>query len=533
MIVVFRWLMILALLVPLGLSTVSAAESDDEDGLFWWNDRVFYEIFVRSFYDSTGDGIGDLQGIIEKMDYLQELGIGGIWLMPISPSPSYHGYDVIDYRDINPDYGTMEDFRALLEAAEAHDIAIIIDLVVNHSSVQHPWFIASADDPDGEFGDWYIWEEEDPGFRGPDNQVVWHQRGGRYYYGVFWGGMPDLNYRNPDVTAEMHDIARFWLEDVGVAGFRLDAIKHIIIEGRNQENTPATRAWLTDFRAFVNDVNPDALLVGEVWSSSIMAAPYTGTGVDIVFEFDLADAIIRAASFGVASTLVNQMNTILSLYPDQQYATFITNHDQNRVMSQLRGDFQAAKVAANILLTLPGVPFVYYGEEIGMTGTKPDPEIRTPMQWDGDLPNVGFTTGTPWSAINDDWADGVTVAVQDADPDSLLNHYREMIALRNATPALRRGSYVPVTSGAGTVFSFLRDADEQTVLVVLNLRDREIDNYGLTLAADSLPEGATLRLIYGEVDEAIAQPDLADGGFEDYKPVETLPPMAVLIFEIE
>lgn len=198
--VMFRWLMILALLVPLGLATATA-DDDADDGLFWWNDRVFYEIFVRSFYDSTGDGIGDLQGIIEQMDYLQELGIGGIWLMPISPSPSYHGYDVIDYRDINPDYGTMEDFQALLAAAEAHDIAIIIDLVVNHSSVQHPWFIASADDPDGEFGDWYIWEEENPGFRGPDNQVVWHQRGGRYYYGVFWGGMPDLNYRNPDVTA--------------------------------------------------------------------------------------------------------------------------------------------------------------------------------------------------------------------------------------------------------------------------------------------------------------------------------------------
>ncbi|MFW5690855.1 MAG: alpha-amylase family glycosyl hydrolase [Chloroflexota bacterium] len=532
----------MALAAPVMAQEESPVDPVEAPENAWWNDRVFYEIFVRSFYDTNGDGIGDIRGIIEKLDYLNDgdptttddLGITGIWLMPINPSPSYHGYDVTDYTAINPEYGTMEDFRELLAEAEARGIAIIIDLVVNHASVEHPWFVSSAQDPDGPYGDWFVWAEEDPGFRGPDSQVVWHPRDGRYYYGVFWSGMPDFNYDSPEATQMMFDIADFWLEDVGVAGFRLDAIKHIVEEGSIQENTLSTRAWLADFRANAVEANPDVLLVGEVWSSSTMAAPYTDTAVDIVFEFDLAESILQAASFGVSSSVRNQMDTMLSLYPSNQYATFLTNHDQNRVMSQLRGDVNAAKAAASIYLTLPGVPFIYYGEEIGMTGTKPDPEIRTPMQWgDGSGPGVGFTVARPWAPVNPDWQDGVTVAAQTDDPDSLLNHYRDLVQLRNAVPALRRGDYTHVDGGQGSVFSFLRRTEDQTVLVVINLRDRENENYTLSVENADLAPVTGASAIFGAAGD-LPTPEIDSlGGFSDYRPLDVLPPLATLVIELE
>jgi alpha-amylase len=533
-------LTVLIVLMALPLLVVPITAQDEESGDTWWNDRVWYEIFVRSFYDSTGDGVGDINGIIEKLDYLNDgdptttddLGISGIWLMPINPSPSYHGYDVTDYRAINPEYGTMDDMKRLVEEAEARGIAIIMDLVINHSGVDHPWFVASAQDPNSETVDWYVWAEEDPEFRGPDNQIVWHERDGRYYYGVFWGGMPDLNYDTPEVTEEIYDISRFWLEEVGVAGFRLDAIKHIIEDGENQENTLATREWLANYHAFIESVDPEALLVGEVWSASALAAPYSGTSVDIVFEFDLAESIIQSASFGVASAVENQMETILDLYAPGQYATFLTNHDQNRVASQMRGDVPNLKTAASIYMTLPGAPFIYYGEEIGMTGTKPDPEIRTPMQWgDGAAPGVGFTVARPWREVNADWQDGITVADQTDDPDSLLNHYRDLVHLRNAVPALRHGDYVAVDGGTGSVLAFLRQTDEQTVLVVINMRDRERDNYGLTLEASDLGDMSAVNVLLG-TDADIAVPAFnADGGFADYKPLDVLPPLSVLVIE--
>ena len=211
----------------------------------WWDDAVFYEIFVRSFYDSDGDGIGDLRGIIEKLDYLNDgnpnttndLGVTGLWLMPIFPSPSYHGYDVTDYRDINPDYGTMADFRALVEAAHARGIKVIIDFVGNHTSDQHPWFQSSAANTAKR--DWYLWNTFKPDYRGPWGQEVWHERNNNYYYGIFWGGMPDLNYNTPAVTNEIKDIVRYWYNDIGVDGFRIDAVKHWI-EGKPARNTPAT-----------------------------------------------------------------------------------------------------------------------------------------------------------------------------------------------------------------------------------------------------------------------------------------------------
>lgn len=537
---VFRWLIIVSL--PLLLAGgVVAQDEVTPSGDNWWNDRVFYEIFVRSFNDSDGDGIGDFQGIIERLDYLNDgdptttddLGITGIWLMPISPSPSYHGYDVTDYRAINPDYGTMDDFQEFLAEARSRGIAVIIDLVVNHSSVEHPWFVASAEDPDSEFADWYVWADENPGFRGPDSQVVWHPVDDRYYYGVFWSGMPDFNYANEDVTAEMYDISRFWLEEVGVNGFRLDAIKHIVEDGEIQENSILTLRWLEDYHEFIKSVNPEALVVGEAWTSSYQIAPYVPERVDIAFEFDLAEGIVRGAAFGITSPIRSAHEVTLELFPEGQYGTFLTNHDQNRVMNSVRGDVGAARVAASVYLTIPGVPFVYYGEEIGMTGVKPDPDIRTPMQWD-DSEGAGFTTGEPWRAINADVADGVNVAAQDEQPDSLLNHYRGLINLRNANPALRRGEFIPVESESGNVYAFLRHLEEQTVLVIVNMRANSItaEDYALSLETGPLSAVSGVELLFGEGD--VVAPDVdSNGGFNGYAPVTEIPGRGTLVIELQ
>jgi glycosidase len=502
----------------------------------WWNDRVFYEIFVRSFYDSDGDGIGDLRGIIEKLDYLNDgdpnttsdLGITGIWLMPIQASTRYHGYDVDDYRRINRQYGTPEDLHALIEAAHTRGIVVIVDLVLNHTSYLHPWFQASlrGEQP---FADWYVWRDADPGYRGPDNQQVWHEYNGRYYYGVFWNGMPDLNLTNPEVTAELYDIARYWLEDLGVDGFRLDAVKHYIEEGRQQENTQASIDWATAFNQHVASIRSEALTVGEIWSSSFEVARYVPDAVDLAFEFDLASAMIGGVSARNPGGVRSLTERAQRLYPPGQYAAFLSNHDQNRVMSELRGNIPAAKTAASLLLTSPGVPFLYYGEEIGMMGTKPDEFIRTPMQWTSEEGTAGFTTaGRPWQPLS---RDGRTfnVADQSSDSESLLSHYRELIHLRNRSPALRHGDWLPLTSENSRVYAFLRHNQDETLLVIINMDRRATDDYAITL--NGLPD-APLRAqaLFGIPPEiAIVQPEAAENGWKPYAPLQELPPYTTWI----
>lgn len=505
----------------------------------WWDDRVFYEIFVRSFYDSDGDGIGDLQGVIEKLDYLNDgdpetttdLGVTGIWLMPIMPSPSYHGYDVTDYRGINPDYGTIDDWRALLDAAHERGIRVIVDMVLNHTSVQHPWFIASAAG-DPEYADWYIWEDEDPRYRGPWGQQVWIERDGRYYYAVFWDGMPDLNFENPDVTAEMEDVVRFWLEDMGADGLRLDAVKQLVEEGRNQENTPSTHAWMQTFADHVDGFAPDALTVGEVWSSSFASAQYVSNGeLDFAFEFGLAGALVQSVSLGANYPLIGLEQNIFSLYPPGQFGTFLTNHDQNRVMSQLHRNVDSAKAAASLLLTLPGIPFLYYGEEIGMQGTKPDERIRTPMQWDSSPETAGFTTGEPWEALNPGADEGVNVADQTDDADSLLSHYRNLIRLRNEHPALRTGEFDEVTSDDSSVYSYLRYTDDETLLIVINLSRRPAEDYTLSLESGPLTGTPEATLLLGDGEPAAPNVN-ANGGFDAYVPMTPLAPRSTMILRL-
>lgn len=458
----------------------------------WWNQSVFYEVFVRSYADSSagalaGDGIGDFTGLIERLDYLNDgnpntsddLGVTAIWLMPIAESPSYHGYDVTDYRKVEPDYGSNADFLAFKQAANARGIKVIVDMVFNHASAQHPFFEASKD-RNSNYRDWFVWRDQNPGFTGPWGQQVWHNAVNQYYYGLFWGGMPDWNYANPEVTAHMHEVSRYWLEDMQVDGFRLDAVRYLYEEGSQVEDLPATHTWLADFRNYYKAVNPEAMTVGEVWADSETVLSYKGE-MDMTFQFDLATAILSAAQTGNTFQLQSELRSIYTTFEPGQFATFLTNHDQDRVMNVLSNDVSRVKLAASFLLTLPGVPFVYYGEEIGMTGAKPDELIRTPLQWDGS-PNAGFTAGSPWIEVNADFPEK-NIAAQIANDDSLWRHYQRLIEARNTLPAMAQGNYTQVEASSG-VFAFLRQTTQQDVLVLINPTADVKDNYVVAIDAD-------------------------------------------------
>lgn len=446
--------------------------------LHWWNDAVFYEIFVRSFQDSNGDGIGDLPGLTQRLDYLNDgnpathddLGVTALWLMPINPSPSYHGYDVTDYLGIEPDYGTTADFQAFLAAAHARGIRVIIDFVMNHCSSQHPWFVSSRNNQAG-WRDWFRWSATNPGGTGPWGQTVWHRSGSSWFYGLFTSGMPDLNYDTPAVKTAMFDAATYWLDTVGVDGFRLDAVLYIDEDPGALQNTPGTLQFWQDFNQRVETVAPQAMTVGEAWTTSTTVAPYSAAGrLDLCFEFDLAGAIVGAVNSADAGWLRSKLTQVCGLYRYPQWGSFLSNHDQDRAFSQLGQDPAKARVAAGLLLTLPGVPFLYYGEEVGLVGTSSDPLRRAPMQW-STAASAGFTTGTPWESLGADWAQN-NVAVEGADPQSLLAWYRRLLDARAQAPALRRGTCAVLGSSAAPVMAFVRRdttaVPAQTLLCLAN-----------------------------------------------------------------
>lgn len=521
-----RFLALLLLLPLLVSCTFSLPGSATRN---WWQDAVFYEIFVRSYSDSDGDGIGDFNGITQKLDYLQSLGVTALWLMPIHPSPSYHGYDVTDYYAVNPAYGTMEDFKRLLSEAHGKGINVIIDFVPNHTSSAHPFF-QSAQDPQSPYRNYYIWSETDPGQSGTYGGSAWHKTDSGYYYGLFWSGMPDLNYTNPEVTAEMQKAAKFWLTEVGIDGFRIDAVKHLVEQDGKQENTPANHEWLKQFYLFYKDVNPKAYTVGEVFGAGGTLIKMYRNETDHIFNFELASGILNSAGKGANSSINSGIKFTLAADTDGNYATFLANHDQVRVINTLGGDVNKAKLAAALLLTSPGTPFLYYGEEIGMSGTKPDELLRTPMQWSAEA-NAGFTSGSPWEPVNADYVT-VNVAAQEQDPNSLLNHYRNLITLRKTYQALRGGSLLLLETGNSAVFAMLRTDGKDTLLVLVNLGDEPVNDYKLSLPKGELPDNTySLQSVFGNASAT----DLTVSGktFQGYTPIAELAPFSTQIYLLQ
>ncbi|MBW6473375.1 MAG: hypothetical protein K0B14_09650 [Anaerolineaceae bacterium] len=525
--------------VILPAPTILPTTSTPQHNYLWWNDVVFYEIFVRSFYDSDGDGVGDFQGLISKLDYLNDgdpytkddLGITGIWLMPIFPSTSYHGYDVIDYRVVNPEFGSMEDFNEFLEEAHKRNIKVIIDFVVNHTSIEHPWFEEARSNQESPFRDWYIWAAEKPTYKGPWGQEVWHfNYDNSYYYGVFWSGMPDLNFKNNQVTNEVFDIVEFWLKDIGVDGFRIDGALHLIEDGQVQKNTDATHEWFRAFNEHYKELNPEALTVGEVWDSNFLAVRYVkDQEFDLVFDFEQADAVMLGVLGSDGQRVLNALEFNSNLYPDFQKANFLTNHDMNRVMHVFQGNENKAKAAAVILLTSPGVPFIYYGEEVGMVGAKPDEDIRLPMQWSTEL-NSGFSTGSPWRGVKDNYLDW-NVDTLNLNPESLINLYRTLIHARNETTALRVGAYQTLKTNERNAIAYARVLDEEIIIVMINLENDD-KKVVLDIPVELLAPGE-YEVISLLDSRELAPLTVLEGITTNYAPKEIFTPWEYLILKIK
>lgn len=410
--------------------------------------RTYYEIFVYSFYDSDGDGIGDLNGVTEKLDYIQELGCNGIWLMPIMPSPTYHKYDTADYMGIDPEYGTLEDFQSLLSACHERGIRLIIDLAMNHTSSQHPWFLEACsylrslpvgEAPSGEdcpYVNYYHFVKDAGSGYSQVSGTEW------YYECQFWDGMPDLNLENPTVRGEFEAIAGFWL-DLGVDGFRLDAVKEFV-----SGNAEANIEILTWFNQFVKSLDEDNYLVCECWMDKDGYAPYYASGVDSLFDFDFAQSsgVITGVLNGnrAASAYGRFMEENEALYASYSAshinAPFYTNHDLGRTTGYYPGEEGEAKTkmgnAMNLLMT--GNAFLYYGEELGMKGSGKDENKRAPMYWSKEADAAGMCRGPAGM-------DAVTMkfdslAEQAEDPNSVYSYVRQAILLRNQNPEIARGA---------------------------------------------------------------------------------------------
>jgi alpha-amylase len=471
-----------------------ACNSTYESAKVEWPLGVKYEIFVMSFADGDGNGKGDFKGLTAKLDYLKDLGINGIWLMPIMPSDTYHKYHVIDYKNIDPDYGILEDFKIFVEEAHKRNIKIITDFVINHTGNLHPWFLEAQKGKDSPYRDYYVWAKKDSirtqMFRkavsfDSDNIRKWHPVNSdtlnEHYYGYFNGLCPDLNLDNPKVKEEILDIAKFWLNDVKVDGFRMDAARHIFMD----ERAPDNHAFWVWFRQEMEKIKPDVYLVGEVWSDSKTVAPYL-KGLPSLFNFDLGYAITNVASSGLDTIgLVKKYKDIRDYYKSitTEYldATFIKNHDQTRLLTELKGDVNKARMAAALLLTLPGTPYLYYGEEIGMVGDKlktyedffgPDAYVREPFIWDIDKKDPMQTSWEKPEFSTDKTV--IPYARQKEDEQSLFNFYKNLIHYRNTSLPLTQGEIDYSGISISEIVSFKRKFKEQEELVLHNVSDVEV-----------------------------------------------------------
>ena len=491
--------------------TLSIELADGGDAQ-WWRRGVIYQVYPRSFFDTNGDGVGDLRGIAAKLDYLAWLGIDAIWISPFYPSPMRDfGYDVTDHRGVDPVFGTLEDFDRLLAEAHARGLRVVLDYIPNHTSDLHPWFAESRSSRENPKRDWYVWRDPAPDGGPPNNWLstfggpAWtlDASTGQYYLHTYLREQPDLNWRNPAVEAEMLSILRFWL-DRGADGIRVDAVQNVIKDDRFRDNPPnpdfrpgddpftaLLRHWSGDrpevhgviarMRRIVDGYPDDRVLIGEIYNTLERLVAYYGAegrGCHFPYNFQLIVLPWNAREIDAA------VRRYEALLPDGAWPNWVLgNHDRHRIASRV-GPAQA-RVAAMLLLTLRGTPTVYYGDEIGMEdvpippdrvqdpweknvpgmGLGRDPE-RTPMQWSA-APNAGFSAARPWLPVAADSRER-NVETQRRGPESLLALHRRLIALRRAEPALSLGTYTPVDAD-GDLLAYLREHEGARFLVVLNL----------------------------------------------------------------
>ncbi len=515
----------------------------------WWRTTTIYQVYPRSFADSDGDGIGDLPGLIDRLDHLVDLGVGTVWVSPFFASPQRDvGYDVSDYRDVAPEYGTLDDAQRLIDRAHDLGLKVLFDLVLNHTSDEHPWFVESRSSRTGPKADWYVWHD---GRRGPGGRRrppnnwrselqiprawQWSDEREQWYLATFLPFQPDLNWRNPELRAEMFDTVRTWL-DRGVDGFRLDIFGSIMHDellrdnGRRPQlagglprlqtpnrtlNTDDNIALAADLREVTDELPGDRVLLGEVFGPAETLKRYVHDsgrdGLHLVFLFDFLAARYDGATL---HDLIARFERDL---PDPMLPTYVLeNHDRTRSLSRVGGDLDKARVLATLLCTLRGVPVIYQGQEIGMVNRyiplrqAQDPvpaqvarwlpealnrrlperlnrdEVRTPMQWDGS-PGAGFTDpgAEPWLPIHANHTVR-NVAAQTDDPGSLLSWYRSLLHLRAASPALHGGRLTLLPSPSPDVIRFQREADGQRFLVFANLGDQP--------TTQALPDGAEITL---------------------------------------
>jgi alpha-glucosidase len=497
----------------------------------WWRDGVFYQIYPRSFQDTDRDGVGDIKGIIERLPYVSSLGVDAIWLSPIFPSPmADFGYDISDYVGIDPLFGSMADFDVLVEAAHAAGLKIILDLVPNHTSDQHPWFIESRASKNNPKRDWYLWRDPRSDGSAPNNWMsefggsAWQydEATGQYYYHAFLAQQPDLNWRNRDVREAIYDVMRFWLNK-GVDGFRVDVIWHLIKDEQFRDNPsnpgfhpdrppherllprytadqPEVQDVIAEMRAVIDKFD-DRVLIGEIYLPLERLVAYYGkdlSGAHLPFNFALLSAPWNAR--GIEKIIADYEATL----PAGAWPNWVLgNHDRPRVSSRVGKD--QARVAAMLLLTLRGTPTLYYGDEIGMHQVAIAPEnvrdpfeknvpgigvgrdgCRTPMQWDATA-HAGFSVAAPWLPLPEDYLHE-NVQNLGEDRTSILNLYRALIDLRKRTPALVSGAYLPIAA-QGELLLYRRQDDEQSILIALNLGSEPV-----SVLSDSIGLGGEILL---------------------------------------
>ena len=485
------------------------------DNILWYKNAVFYEISVRAFKDSDGDGRGDLRGLTAKLDYLQTLGVDCIWIMPIYPSPLRDdGYDIADYHNVDSAYGSLGDFKVLIESAHQRNIRLIMDLVLNHTSDAHPWFQAARSDRNSPYRDYYVWSDSDQIYN--DARIIfldteksnwtWDEKAGQYFWHRFYSTQPDLNFDNPKVQEEMLNVARFWL-DLGIDGFRADAVPYLFErEGTNCENLPETHHYLRKLRAFIDEHYPGRILLCEAnqWPEDVR--PYFGDGDEfhMGFHFPIMPRLYMALKKGRIDDMLEIMHRTPSIPENCQWCIFLRNHDEltlemvtveerqwmwqeyapdpnmklnlgirRRLAPLLDNDRGKIELANSLLFTFPGAPIIYYGDEIGMgdnINLFDRNGVRTPMQWD-ETEHGGFTSGIPFAEMVQGEYDykNVNVADQIESPFSLLRTIQKMISLRKRHPAFGSSNMEWIETGNRAVAVYLREHAGESILVFNNL----------------------------------------------------------------